>query len=151
VGDGIARVECQALIDAAGLSGQAWLPGDRSDTPDWLRAFDVFVLPSLGEGISNTILEAMSTGLPVLGTRVGGTPELIKEGENEDSNGAMFTPGDEATLTRLLADYASDTVRRQREGAAARMWIEQTFSWPRAAAAYQAVYEKVVGQSGKKI
>jgi sugar transferase (PEP-CTERM/EpsH1 system associated) len=151
VGDGIARAECLALIEAAGLSGQAWLPGDRSDTPDWLRAFDVFVLSSLGEGISNTILEAMSTGLPVLASRVGGTPELVKEGESEDANGRMFTPGDEATLTRLLADYASDPARRQREGAAARTWIEQTFSWPRTAAAYQAVYEKDVGQSGMKI
>ena len=137
VGDGIAREECQALIEAAGLSAQAWLPGDRSDTPDWLRAFDVFVLPSLGEGISNTILEAMSTGLPVIGTCVGGTPELVKEGET----GRMFTPGDVDALTGLLIDYTCDPARRAREGAAARAWIEQTFSWPRAAAAYRAVYE----------
>lgn len=145
VGEGFARAECQALIDAAGLSAQVWLPGDRSDTPDWLRAFDVFVLPSLGEGVSNTILEAMSTGLAVLASRVGGTPELVREGET----GMMFTPGDEITLTRLLADYAADTARRQREGTAARAWIEQTFSWPKAAAAYQAVYETVAGQTGK--
>lgn len=145
VGEGFARAECRALIDAAGLSAQVWLPGDRNDTPDWLRAFDVFVLPSLGEGISNTILEAMSTGLPVVGSRVGGTPELVKEGET----GMMFTPGEVDTLTRLLADYAADPARRQREGMAARAWIEQTFSWSRAAAAYQAVYESAAGQAGK--
>jgi sugar transferase (PEP-CTERM/EpsH1 system associated) len=143
VGDGIARAECQALIEVAGLSAQALFPGDRSDTPDWLRAFDVFVLPSLGEGISNTILEAMSSGLPVIATRVGGTPELVAEGENENANGSLFTPGDAATLTRQLADYAADASRRQREGATARAWIAQTFSWPRAAAAYQAVYERL--------
>jgi len=139
VGDGIARAECQALINTAGLSSQVLFAGDRSDTPDWLRAFDIFVLPSLGEGISNTILEAMSTALPVLATRVGGTPELVKDGET----GSMFTPGDVESLTRLLADYAADASRCAREGAAAQAWIEQTFSWPKAAAGYMAVYEKL--------
>lgn len=137
VGGGPVREECQALIDAAGLGSQALFPGDRSDTPDWLRAFDVFVLPSLGEGISNTILEAMATGLPVVASRVGGTPELVAEGET----GTMFASGDVDALTRILAAYAADPVRRRREGLAARARIERSFSWPRAAAAYQAVYE----------
>jgi glycosyltransferase involved in cell wall biosynthesis len=53
----------------------------------------------------------------------------------------MFTPGDVDALTGLLIDYTCDPARRAREGAAARAWIEQTFSWPRAAAAYRAVYE----------
>jgi len=147
VGGGPVHAECQALIDAAGLSAQAHFPGDRSDTADWLRTFDVFVLPSLGEGISNTILEAMASGLPIVATGVGGTPELVEEGQT----GMMFTPGDLETLTQLLAAYAADANRCQREGAAARARIEQAFSWPRAAAAYQAVYEKVVGQTGKNI
>lgn len=140
VGDGPTRGECQALIDAAGLSRQAHFPGDRSDTADWLRAFDVFVLPSLGEGISNTILEAMASGLPIVASRVGGTPELVNEGET----GMMFAAGDETALTRLLAEYAADAPRRQRQGIAARARIEQAFSWPRTAAAYQAVYEKLL-------
>ncbi len=140
VGDGPALAECQALIDAAGLGRQASFPGDRADTPDWLRAFDLFVLPSLGEGISNTILEAMATGLPIIATRVGGTPELVQEGEN----GMMWTPGDVASLTRLLADYAADSERRQREGGAARSRVEQAFSWPNTASAYQAIYESLL-------
>ena len=142
VGEGPVRAECQALIDDAGLTDQALFPGDRSDTPDWLRSFDVFVLPSLGEGISNTILEAMSTGLPVIATRVGGTPELVDEGKT----GMMFTPGDVDDLTRILAAYAADPARRQREGLAARARIESRFSWPQAAAAYQAVYEAALGR-----
>jgi len=140
VGEGPVRQECQDLIDAAGLSDQACFPGDRSDTPDWMRLFDVFVLPSLGEGISNTILEAMATGLPVVATRVGGTPELVDEGKT----GKMFTPGDEHSLTRLLGEYAADKARCQQEGAAARARIEASFSWPRTASAYQAVYEKLL-------
>lgn len=140
VGDGPTRAECQALVDAAGLSAQVHFAGDRSDTPDWLRAFDVFVLPSLGEGISNTILEAMASGLPIVATRVGGTPELVDEGQT----GSMFTPGDETALTQLLAAYAANADRCQREGDLARARILQTFSWPKAAAAYQAVYECVL-------
>jgi len=139
VGDGPTRVECQTLVDAAGLAGQVHFAGDRSDTADWLRAFDVFVLPSLGEGISNTILEAMASGLPIVATRVGGTPELIEEGVS----GLMFSPKDADTLTRILADYANDPARRERQGIAARMRIENEFSWHKAAAAYQAIYEKL--------
>ncbi len=140
VGDGPARAECQSLLDAAGLSRQACFPGDRSDTPDWLASFDLFVLSSLGEGISNTILEAMASGLPVVATRVGGTPELVEEGKT----GTMWTPGDVDGLAALLAGYAADPARRQREGAAARDRVERTFSWPKAAAAYQAVYESLL-------
>lgn len=143
VGEGPARTACQAIVDAAGLGGQALFPGDRTDTPDWLRAFDVFVLPSLGEGISNTILEAMATSLPVLATRVGGTPELVTEGEN----GRLWMPGDVEGLADLLALYAADPARRQREGAAARRRVEEAFSWSRAAAAYQSVYESVLRPS----
>jgi glycosyltransferase involved in cell wall biosynthesis len=142
VGDGPARAECQGLIDGAGLGRQALFPGDRSDTPDWLRAMDVFVLPSLGEGISNTILEAMATGLPVVATRVGGTPELVEEG----ISGRLWTPGDVDGLAGLLGDYAADPARRQREGLAARHRVELTFSWPRTAAAYLKVYEGLLGK-----
>lgn len=137
VGDGPARAECQALLDQAGLSSQSWLPGNRDDTAELLRAMDVFVLPSLGEGISNTILEAMSSGLPVIATAVGGNPELVAAGDN----GALFVPGDDAALARTLLDYAADPERGAREGAAARLRIERDFSLARMAAAYQAMYE----------
>jgi len=137
VGDGPARGACQEMLDQAGLSGQAWLPGNRDDTAELLRAMDVFVLPSLGEGISNTILEAMATGLPVIATAVGGNPELVAAGDN----GALFAPGDAAALARTLLDYAAEPERRLREGVAARRRIERDFSLARMAAAYQAVYE----------
>ena len=142
VGGGPVQAECQALIDAAGLSSQAHFPGDRSDTPDWLRSFDLFVLPSLGEGISNTILEAQSSGLPVISTAVGGTPELVEAGHN----GALFKPGDINALTRLLGEYIDTPERRQTEGRNARARIEARFSWPKAAAAYQAVYESLLNR-----
>jgi len=146
VGDGPLRDECHAMLAAAGLEGQAWLPGNRNDTAELLRAMDIFVLPSLGEGISNTILEAMASGLPVIATAVGGNPELVVPG----NSGVLFNPGDSTVLARTLLDYAADPRRRVREGAAARNRIEQAFSLAAMAAAYQAVYEAVLTNSKPK-
>lgn len=141
VGEGPAREICQAMLDAAGLSAQAWLPGDRSDTPEWLRAFDLFVLNSLGEGISNTILEAMATGLPVLATRVGGNPELVLPGET----GLLLPPGEPDTLAQAMGAYVDDQARRIKEGHAARGRIERDFDWQRATAGYAAIYDRLLG------
>ena len=137
VGDGEARGGCLDLLEAAGLAAQAWLPGNRDDTAELLRAMDVFVLPSLGEGISNTILEAMASGLPIIATAVGGNPELVTAGDN----GTLLAPADDVAMARALLDYAADPERRAREGTASRRRIERDFSLDRMAAAYQAVYE----------
>jgi sugar transferase (PEP-CTERM/EpsH1 system associated) len=142
VGEGEARAHCQRLLDEAGLTALAWLPGERHDIPDCLQALDVFVLPSLNEGISNTILEAQACGLPVVATRVGGNVELIDEG----LTGALIEPADPSTLAQVLRTYLEDPVRRQREGAAARAGIESAHSLEAMAAAYQAVYDRVLGQ-----
>ncbi|MDO9227725.1 MAG: TIGR03088 family PEP-CTERM/XrtA system glycosyltransferase [Pseudomonadota bacterium] len=136
VGDGPARARCQERLDAAGLGNQAWLPGDRADTAEWLRAFDVFVLNSLGEGISNTILEAMATALPVIATRVGGNPELVRPEET----GLLIAPGEPATLAVALGQYVDDAARGLKEGQAARARIEMEFDWARATSAYLAAY-----------
>ncbi len=140
VGDGPARGRCQAMLEAAGLAGRAWLPGDRADTAEWLRAFDVFVLNSLGEGISNTILEAMASGLPVLATRVGGNPELVTPGQT----GGLLPPGSPEQLAAALVAYVDDPARRQSEGAAARARIEREFDWRRATDAYADIYERLL-------
>jgi sugar transferase (PEP-CTERM/EpsH1 system associated) len=140
VGEGPARARCQALLDAAGLGDQTWLPGDRADTADWLRAFDLFVLNSLGEGISNTILEAMATALPVIATRVGGNPELVRPGET----GHLIAPGEPATLAEALGRYADDEPRRHLEGHAARARIEAEFDWARTTTAYMAAYDALL-------
>ena len=80
IGDGSLRADVERVLREGDALGLAWMPGERSNVPDVMRGLDCFVLPSLGEGISNTILEAMSSGLPVVATRVGGNPELVEEG-----------------------------------------------------------------------
>jgi sugar transferase (PEP-CTERM/EpsH1 system associated) len=145
VGEGADRARCQQLLDEAGLAGLAWLPGERHDIADCLQALDVFVLPSLNEGISNTLLEAQACGLPVIATRVGGNVELVSEG----LTGALLESADPLTLAQVLRSYLGDPVRRLREGAAARAGIESAHSLDAMAAAYGAVYDRVLAATNQ--
>ncbi|MCA1978952.1 MAG: glycosyltransferase, partial [Thiobacillus sp.] len=142
VGEGGARAECQRLLDAAGLAERAWLPGERDDIAELMRAFNVFVLPSKNEGISNTILEALASGLPVVATAVGGNVELVSPG----INGRLVAAGDVAGMARALLDYLDMPARMTEEGARARQTAEQRYSIPAMAEAYAAVYDKTLGR-----
>ena len=102
---------------------------------------DVFVLPSLAEGISNTILEAMATGLPVIATRVGGNVELVRDGEN----GALFDAGDAAALKRVLAGYLADPVlAAATRRALARAWPSTTSACEAMVDGYRGAYERLM-------
>ncbi len=142
VGDGPMRESLQRRIDEHGLGKLAWISGDRDDVDELLRAMHLFVLPSLGEGISNTILEAMATGLPVIATRIGGNPELVEEGDN----GLLVPVGDADALAEALARLADNPDERRRMGAAGLQRVRDTFNWDRAVAEYQAVYDRVLGR-----
>jgi len=130
----------QALHDLAaqlGVQRQVWLSGARDDVPAILASFDVFVLPSLSEGISNTILEAMACGLPVLATGVGGNLELVRDG----ACGRYFRPGDVDGLAALLAAYGGDAGLRSAHGAASRKIAVEQFSMAAMVNNYMAVYD----------
>lgn len=144
VGEGVARAQCQRLLDEGGVTELAWLPGERHDMADCLRAMDVFVLPSFNEGISNTILEAQATGLPVIATRAGGNVELVEVGKS----GCLVEPSNPQAMAQLLRSYLDDLARRKTEGLAARSRIESGHSLKAMSAAYQAVYDRVLGAKG---
>jgi glycosyltransferase involved in cell wall biosynthesis len=91
-------VQVQALLAHAGLAQLAWLPGERFDVPAVLRGLHAFALPSRSEGISNAILEAMASALPVLATRVGGNPELVLHGQT----GYLVASGEPRELAQRL-------------------------------------------------
>ena len=153
VGEGHARADCQRLLDAAGCAHLAWLPGERHDIAELMRALDVFVLPSRNEGISNTVLEALASGLPVVATAVGGNVELVEPGVN----GTLVSVGDVEEMARALLAYlvesgqveqatdratpATATMLRQQQGQTARQFAVQRFSIPAMAEAYAAVYD----------
>ena len=131
------------MLDAAGLRDRAWLPGERDDIPEILRGLDCFVLPSLAEGISNTILEAMASGLPIVATRVGGNAELVEDGltgrlvpaANPDVDGG----GDRRATSRT---------RRPRVGmhGRPRLAAVRNFSLDRMVAEYRSLYDGLLAR-----
>lgn len=141
VGEGPARAECQAILQAANLAHLAWLPGERHDIPELMQALDVFVLPSKNEGVSNTILEALASGLPVIATAVGGNVEVVQNGVN----GTLVAPGDAEALAEALLAYLDTPGRIAEQGASARQHAEQRFSLEVMADAYATVYEQTLG------
>ena len=141
VGEGTTRPECERLIAELGLGEQTWLAGDRSDIPELMRAMDLFVLPSLGEGISNTILEAMACGLPVIATDVGGNPELVAPGKT----GTLVPVADHEKMAQALLAYVRDPARMAQEGRGARAEIEARFSMEAMVAEYLRVYDAQLG------
>jgi sugar transferase (PEP-CTERM/EpsH1 system associated) len=144
VGDGPTRVECQAMLNRAGAGHRAWLPGDRADTAQLLRAMDLFVLPSLSAGSSNAILEAMATGLPVVATSVGGNNELVHPG----FTGILVPPGSPDILAAAISDYCRIPEMGQRHGARARSQVIARHSLPAMARSYLAVYDALTGAAG---
>jgi sugar transferase (PEP-CTERM/EpsH1 system associated) len=136
VGDGPQRDEAERIVNAAGAGDLAWFAGERSDVPDILRGLDCFALPSLAEGISNTILEAMASGLPVVATRVGGNADLMVEG----LTGRLVPRADSAALAGAIAGYLADPVAARRHGRAGRRHVEQHFSLERMVRRYERLY-----------
>ena len=140
VGDGPTREVCLDLLQGAGVSHLAWLPGTRDDIADIMQMLDVFVLPSKNEGISNTILEALASGLPVIATAVGGNLELVEDGVN----GMLVKPGDPEDMAQALLKYLREPARIAEEGGQARRHAEQRFGIPAMAEAYAAVYDQTL-------
>lgn len=142
IGDGPLREKVRALLAGAGVQELAWLPGERDDVARMMRTFDLFVLPSLAEGISNTILEAMASGLPVLATDVGGNPELIEPGVT----GSLVPRNDPERMARAMRAYAESRDLCSNHGSNARRAIEQRFAMEAMAGAYMALYEKMLAR-----
>ncbi|HET6724911.1 MAG TPA: TIGR03088 family PEP-CTERM/XrtA system glycosyltransferase [Gammaproteobacteria bacterium] len=141
IGDGPLHGELRALLEQEGLSRLCWLPGNRDDIPALLRGLDLFVLPSLNEGISNTILEAMASALPVVASRVGGNSELVVDGET----GQLVPPSDPAGLARAIDPYLAAPEKAAAMGRAGRRRVEQEFSLNAMVAAYTRLYDGLVG------
>lgn len=140
IGDGPLREQVRVLLANAGAEEFAWLPGEHNDVPRMMRSFDLFVLPSLAEGISNTILEAMASGLPVLATAVGGNPELIEPGVT----GTLVPRSDAEGMARAIRSYAESAELCRRHGAEARRAVERRFGMDAMVNAYMAVYDRLL-------
>ncbi len=140
IGDGPLRTTVVDLFKHAGLSDVTWLPGNRIDVAEIMRGLDLFVLPSLAEGISNTILEAMASGLPVVATSVGGNPELVIHGQT----GVLVPPSDPNKLAHAIHDYFLNPEKGKRQGSAARMRVEQFFGLDIMVKNYTDLYDRAL-------
>ena len=143
VGDGPLFAQLTQLVEQLALQDFVWMPGDRKDVPALLQAMDVFVLPSLGEGISNTVLEAMASGLPIIATAVGGNVELVEP----DFNGSLISAGDFLALSSALATLLQNDGERNRQGVNARQGVCERFDWDRTVDSYLQVYDELLGHS----
>ena len=138
VGDGPLRAHAKALLETAGLSHLAWLPGTRDDIADIMRGFHLFALPSLAEGMCNTLLEAMSSGLPVVATAVGGNGHLVVPG----LTGSLVEAGNSHTMASELLKMSSNPELAQRMGLAGRQRVIDKFSLKSMVSTYENLYDQ---------
>lgn len=137
VGDGVERARLeQALARTTNLARSTVLVGNSTNVADWLNGFDVFVLPSLAEGMSNTLLEAMAVGVVPIATAVGGNPEVIEEGRS----GLLVAPKDAERISRLLLELAGQKEWRNRLRVNARQRVISQFSLERMVERYTELY-----------
>ena len=141
VGDGPLKLQLVDRVKQLGLSDVVWFSGDRNDVPALMQLMDIFILPSLAEGISNTLLEAMASGLPVIATSVGGNVELIEEGVN----GRLVPVNNVVAMADALAELVDDPTLRQSMGEKGLALVRTTFNWEKTVADYLAVYDTLLG------
>jgi sugar transferase (PEP-CTERM/EpsH1 system associated) len=145
VGSGPELAKLKEFVAASPrLSGRVVFAGAVSDVAPLLNAMDIFVLPSLSEGMSNTLLEAMASSLPVVATRVGGNPEIVEE----QRSGWLFEPGDVAALAAILERTGRDTNLRLQLGQAARQRTVQHFSFNGMLEGYRNLYIELARKRG---
>ncbi len=131
----------QQLADRAPLHSNVHWLGRRNDVPDLLKSADVLVHASLWEGMPNSVLEAMAAGLPVIGTAVEGTEDLVVPGQT----GWLVPPHDVAALYRALLEAMDSSENLARYGEAGRLRVKQEFSLETSVAAYEQLWAGILG------
>jgi len=139
IGDGPMRKQLEERVAELQLTNCFQFLGNVPSVSDFLNECDVFVRPSLTEGMPLTVLEAMACGVPVIASRVGGTPELITDGEN----GFLIDPKSVSQLRDCLLRLIKDEKLRRRVGSKGRAYVEEHHSWREVAARMSTLYEQI--------
>jgi glycosyltransferase involved in cell wall biosynthesis len=140
IGDGRLRGELERVAAATGVSDEVRFAGSRSDVAEILRSLDLYVMPSLWEGLSLAMLEAMAAGLPVIISDVGGAAEVLGDGEF----GIRVPPGDVAALASAVMVLVQEEAERRRLGAAAQRRVREHYDLRERVARLEAVYETLL-------
>ncbi len=133
------RAELEEAARGERLAGRVRFPGEAADPGEFLRELDIFVLPSLAEGFSNSLIEAMARGLPAVATAVGANPEVISDGED----GFLVPPGDPGLLEEKISALAGDPSLRRRIGRAGRRRVEDAFTREAMCRRYRDLYYEI--------
>ncbi len=139
-GGGALRHTMEARVEELGLAGRFRFLGFRRDAPRLIPAFDIVAVPSHVEPLGNATLEAMAAGRPVVGSRVGGIPEMIVEGET----GSLVPPRDATALASAIMPLLEDPGLRRRFGEAGRTRAAAHFSLPQHAERLQSIYDRLI-------
>jgi glycosyltransferase involved in cell wall biosynthesis len=137
VGEGVMLDDLENQARALGVRDRVVFAGKRKDIPRWLHAMDIFVLPSLSEALSNSLMEAMSCGCCGVASRVGGNPELIADGER----GLLFEKGDAPGLAQALSRLLENPELRAKLAAAGTKFIHEGFTVAHSVARMQQIYK----------
>jgi glycosyltransferase involved in cell wall biosynthesis len=140
VGDGPERGHLADRARTQGIADRVHFAGSVADPAEILRASDVFALPSVAEGMSNSLLEAMATALPCLASAIGGNTDLLSGG----TAGLLIPPDDRPAWTSALIDVLTDPARRARLGGEARGRIEREFALSAVVDRYVAIYRRLL-------
>jgi len=147
VGEGPVRAALERASSDLGLRESIRFLGTRHDVPAVVAAADLLVHPSLEEGFSNAILEAMAAGKAVVATRVGGNPEAVLDGRT----GVLVPPADPRALAGAVIDLLSDSGKRAAMGAAGRRRAAEVFPMEVMVDRYQQVYDELLPAPGKLV
>ncbi len=128
----------KSQVHDLGLADDVCLPGSQIDVAPWLQRMDLFVMGSRREGISNTILEAMASGLAVVATGTGGNLELVEP----NVTGALVPPQSPDALAAAMQPYVLDDALRARHGGAGRNRVIERFSLDAMVSRYAALYTR---------
>ncbi|WP_228714689.1 GT4 family glycosyltransferase PelF [Posidoniimonas corsicana] len=142
VGEGPERQRIDSLVAEFGLSDRVEFTGVRSDVAAILSASDLFVLSSVSEAASLTLLEAMACGTPVVVTDVGGNPEIVRYGQD----GLLIPRGDSGRMANAIIQLLRDPERRREMGVAARRRVAEEYDLAISLQRYVALYEQVLGR-----
>ena len=139
VGQGREEAPLRALAQRLGIGDRVTFAGFQREVWPYLAIMEVFVLPSLKEGLSLSALEAMALGKPVVASRVGGTPEVVEDGET----GMLVPPSDASALAEALASLVRSPEAMERMGRAGRQRVAERFGAERMASEIEEVYREV--------
>jgi glycosyltransferase involved in cell wall biosynthesis len=146
-GEGPERARLETRAEALGVADRVRFLGRREDVPELLAACDVFALPSLYEGSSLAVLEAMAAGIPIVSSAIGGTEELIEDGRG----GLLVAPGDAAALAAALRRVLGDPRLRQDLAARARERVDAGLTREQNADRVAGVYRELLGEGGAAV